>query len=74
MLRSSATAGYLCRKSGSGHSLMRDPFPAAQSATEPGNGRMASSTSRLRSGFGLNFVTALRTVIPMSKHCPVLAK
>ena len=73
MLRSNATSGYLWKNSGTGHSLMRDPFPAAQSATEPGKGRGGSSVLR-RSGLGLNLMTALRTVMPQSKHCPVLER
>lgn len=71
-LKSIATSGYLCRKRGTGHKRATDAFPAAQSATEPGNGRMGSSAGRLGSGTGLNFATAPRTVTPMSKHWPVL--
>ena len=58
-----ATAGLLRYKSGMGHSLIRDPLPAAVSAVDPGNGSVSFDLP--------NLCRAMETVFPTSKHSPV---
>lgn len=61
-----AARGYLWNINGTGQSLISEPFPAALSAVEPQKGSVSFDRSNLCKDF--------RTVIPMSKHSPLLER